>query len=226
MGYNYYKKSIIRLIKTDQKNYYQVTDQKITDNTKPFKIDVTYPYVENFEEFNKAVRDFVDKEVSSFKENVLANDAAMKEFDPEGYAKDPRIYDLIITYSKGLSDPNTISTVMDIYNFTGGAHGASYSVAINFDPKTKKEIKLADLFPGQADYLKKVSDFCIADLTKQMNKKAEGFDWDKSWLNTGAGPVEQNYKTFLINKENIIIYFDPYAVGPWSFGDFKVIMPR
>jgi hypothetical protein len=200
-----------------------ITDKKITDNTKPFKIDITYPQVAGQDEFNKMVQDIVDKEISDFKKNSLENDNAVKKVDPASYEKYPREYDLQISYDKGTADENTISVVINIYNFEGGAHGASYSKAINYSPKEKREIKLADLFiPSQANYLKIVSDFSIKDLTKQIDPGM----LDSSWINEGAGPKEENYSVFLINKNDITFYFQQYQVAAGAAGSFKVIFPK
>ena len=174
-----------------------IQDKKITDETKPIKIDIVYPQVARQDEFNKMVQDIIDKEINDFKKNSLENDTAVKQTDPVSYAKYPREYDLQIGYDKGVADENTISVVINIYNFEGGAHGASYSKAVNYNPKTKKEIKLADLFPNDPDYLKKISGYCIIDLTSQMTKSGAVDMSNTEWLQTGAGPTEENYSIFL-----------------------------
>ena len=199
-----------------------VSDVKILDNTKPFKIDIVYPQISGQDEFNKTVQDIINKEISDFKTNSLENDKAVKDTDPKGYAEYPREYDLDIGYDNGLIDENTISVVINIYNFEGGAHGASYSEAVNFNPQIKKEVKLSDLFPGNPDYLKTISNFAVKNLTKQIDPQMI----DSSWLNTGAGPTEENYSVFLINKNDITFYIQQYQVAAGAAGSFKVIFPR
>ena len=205
-----------------------IQDQKITDNTKPFKINITYPQVAGQDEFNKIVKDMVDKEVADFKANSLANDEAVKKVDPAGYASFPREYDIEIGYDKGIVDQNAISVVINIYNFEGGAHGAEYSKAVNFNPQTKKEIALADLFPNNPNYLKTISDFSIKDLKKQIDPQMA----DDSWLTTGAGPTAENYSVFLINpstgsgQATLTFYFQQYQVAAGAAGSFKVVFPK
>jgi competence protein ComGC len=201
-----------------------VQDKQIIDNTKPFVIKIIYPYIPGLDEFNKKVQDAVNKELNDFKTNSLANDAAVKQVDPVDYAKYPREYDLNIGYDKGEIDNNIVSVILNVYNFEGGAHGASYFIPINYNPKLKTEIKLADLFPNQKDYLKKNSEFCIKDLTKQIITKLGSTDG--TWIQGGAGPTEENYSFFLINKNNIVFYFPQYQVAYGAAGDFKVTMPR
>jgi len=201
-----------------------IEDKKITDSTKPFTIAVTYPAISELDEFNKKAEDIIQTELSEFKKNALANDAAVKENDPEGYVKYPRTYDLQITYAKGQVDENIVSVVFDISNFTGGAHGSNYSIALNYDVKNNKEIALADMFPNTPDYLKKVSDYCIKDLTQQYRQRFNNAGDD--WIKEGAGPKAENFQIFMIQKDRLIFYFPQYQVAAYAAGPFQVTMPR
>lgn len=207
-----------------------VVDQKITDNTKPFKIDITYPQISGQDNFNKKVKDIIDQKIAEFKSNSLENDAAVKKADPVSYAKYPREYDLNINYKKGQIDENVASVVLEMYAFEGGAHGGTVFTPINWDVKNQKEIKLADLFPNDPNYLKTVSDFCIKDLGNQISTRMEDngqfVKENQQWINDGAGPKADNYSTFLINKDSIVFYFAEYQVAPYAAGDFQVTYPR
>ena len=207
-----------------------IQDQQITDNTKPFKIAITYPQIAGLEDFNQKAKAIVDKEIADFKKNSLENDTAVKAVDPISYAKYPRTYELNIGYDKGQIDNNIVSVIFNVYNFEGGAHGASYFVPLNFNVKTNQEVKLVDLFPGQSDYLQKISAFCTQDLTKQLTKALDSLDG--TYLADGAGPKAENFQFFLINpstssgQATITFYFTQYQVAYGSAGDFKVIFPR
>jgi len=201
-----------------------VEDKKISDNTSPFKIDITYPEISGQDAFNSLVKNAVDTEISEFKTNSLENDNAVKETDPGTYAKYPREYDLTISYDKGQIDSDVASVVLDVYNFEGGAHGANYQIAINYDIKNKKQLTLADVFSGQENYLQKISDYCIQDLTSQITTAAG--NTEGTWIKDGASPIAGNFATFLINKDSITFYFPQYQVAYGALGGFKVVMPR
>jgi len=198
-------------------------NKTITDIEKPFNISITYPYVEGLDEFNEKSEKIVNKELSEFKKISLENDQAVKKIDPESYTTYPREYYLNIEYDKGLINNEIISTVLNISNFTGGAHGANYFVTLNYNIINKKEIKLADLFLDQPDYLQKISIFCTEALTRQIKEKVG--DDGGSWLETGAGPSLENFSIFLINKDSITFYFPQYQVAAYALGAFKVEMP-
>lgn len=209
-------------------------EKTITDNTKPFIIEIIYPQIAGFDDFNQKAKSIIDKEIAEFKKSSLENDNAVKENDPESYTKYPREYALSIGYNKGQIDNNIVSIVFNVYNYEGGAHGASYFVPLNYDIKNKKEIALVDLFGApsalQEHYLQKISDFCIQDLTKQIIASAGSTEG--TWISDGAGPVAENFQFFLINpstssgQATITFYFPQYQVAYGAAGDFKVTMPR
>jgi len=223
-------------------NPVKIQNRTITDNTKPFLIKISYPYISGLNDFNQKVKTIVDKEINDFKTNSLQNDEAVKQIDPADYAKYPRQYELDIGYDKGETDNKIVSVVFNVYNFEGGAHGDSYPIALNYNQKSKSEIKLADLFPNQKDYLQKISDYCIKNLTKQIATQfqinslqltspnpapASILDsTELDWIKEGAAPSQENYSIFLINKNNLVFYFSKYQVAPGAAGGFKVTMPR
>ena len=221
------KKSVpeIKITQTETTNI-KIEDKKISDSANPFKIDITYPEILGHNDFNALAKNIVDEEISDFKTYSLENDNAVKETDPENYAKYPREYELIISYDKGQVDNDIASIVFNIYSFEGGAHGSSYTIPLNYDFKNKKEIVLSDIFVGQKNYLQTISDYCIADLTNQIIASAGEEYTDKDWIKTGAGPIAENFDIFLINKDSVTFYFPQYQVAAYAYGDFKVTMPR
>ena len=201
-----------------------IENKTIKDSTKPFSIDIAYPFIGSLVDFNQKIQTIINKEIDEFKANSLANDKTVQETDPQGYANYPREYDLKMTYTKGEVDQNTVSVIFAVSNFTGGAHGANYFIPFNYDVKNSKEIALADLFPNQTNYLQKISDYCTKDLNQQIATRlgsAEG-----TWVKDGANPKAENFSSFLINKDTIVFYFPQYQVAPYAAGDFKVTMPR
>ena len=229
ISFYYYRSNIInnnqQATEKQQEKTITLEDQKIADNTSPFKINIVYPTIAGLDDFNQKSKAIVDKEISDFKTNSLANDEAVKKVDPVDYAKYPREYELDIGYDKGETNSGIVSVIFNVYNFEGGAHGASYFVPLNYDLQSKQEIKLANLFPGETNYLQKISDYCIEDLKKQITTKLGSTDG--TYIQDGAGPNDDNFQYFLINSDNTItFYFPQYQVAFGAAGSFKVVMPR
>lgn len=198
-------------------------NKQIIDNTNPFIIEISYPYIEGDDNFNNKTQEIINKEIEEFKSISLENDQAVKETDPEGYAEYQRKYNLNINYDQGYFNENIVSVVFNINNFTGGAHGASYFIPLNYNLNKNQEIKISDLFVGEENYLDRVSNYCIADLTKQITELTGSTDG--LWIETGASSDKENFSTFLLKKDEIIFYFPQYQVAPYALGSFKVIMP-
>jgi hypothetical protein len=204
-------------------------DQKITDHTAPFTIDVTYPSVTGDDGFNAAALKAVNDQIAQFKSDSLANGKMFQQEDPTDFAKNPPQYALTIGYDKGALTDSTASAMLNVYQFEGGADGVNFSVPVNYDIKNNKAIMLADLFPGKKNYLQQVSAYCVSDLKKQiaaaLQEKTLGSD-DLASIQSGAAPVASNYTSFLINPDNTItVYFAQDQVAFHAAGSFKVIVP-
>ena len=201
-----------------------VKDKKLTENTPPFIVDISYPFIEGNDDFNVKVKEIIDEELTAFKKSAQDNDNAIKETDPESYTSYPREYNLTITYMKGQADQEMVSTLFGIYKYEGGAHGINYFAALNYDVQNKKKLTLADVFKGNSNYLQEVSDFTKQELEKQMQEKLGSLEG--TWVQDGAGPQAENFSAFLVNKDNITFYFAPYQVAPYAAGNFEVVMPK
>ncbi len=200
-------------------------DKIITDDTKPLKIHITYPFIQGYDDFNAKAEKIIMEELNNFKKNALENDAAVKATSsPEEYVRYPREYGLDISYEKGEVNESIISVVYSVYVDTGGAHPNGYYISLNYDVKNNKEIALADLFANQPDYLRKISTYAVADLAKQVAERMG--NTEGSWIMDGAGPKGENFSVFMINNNSLTFYFSPYQVAPYVAGDFKVAMPR
>lgn len=201
-------------------------DRQITDNTAPLRIAITYPYVEGMVGFNAMAEAAANIQLGDFKKNSLENDQAIKEVDPEGYAKYPREYTLDISYDQGLLTSDTVSAILRVANYTGGAHGAQYFVPLNYSVKDARPLTVADIFPNDPNYLQTISEFCTTELTKQIDERGGTGAAAGSWITDGAGPVAENFQDFLLQDETVTFYFPQYQVAAYALGDFQVVMPR
>ncbi len=179
------------------------------------KIDKVSP--EDLQALNSAIKTITDNEKGQFKKYIEETG----EPDPS--------YERVYTnyyqgdYSFSLLDSSLISLIYAVDTYTGGAHGAFTELSFNYDTAARKEIMLRDIFRPGFDYLKFISDFSIKDLTKQMIEMSGSYD--ENWLIEGAGPDEDNFKTFALSKDFLIIKFAQYQVAPYAFGTFNVKIP-
>jgi putative hemolysin len=184
--------------------------EKKNEEGKNYSIEIMYPYVGAVEKgaVNIEVSNFVEKMVSSFKEEMKSPDA----WQGENILK--------IFYEPFEVNNDFVSIRFEISKDTGGAHPFDFSQSFNYDLKNGKVISLSDLLsPG---YINNLSESSIQYLLK-MNKESEFSDEES--IKEGAGPEEENYSVFTFNKEAIVFYFDQEEVAPYSAGRQEVIFP-
>lgn len=207
---------------------WKITTKQVKEENKQrrFTIDAEYPQVEGantegVKKFNQEISSLVLKGVDEWKQGAGAKEG---EEDPVPEAEEDS-YDL--GYNIELANDNIISVIVNtsIYEH-GAAHPNSASETFNFDLKSGKPIKLPDVFKPGAQYIRTLSDYCIADLKKQARKDNP----DEPMLNddeieTGAAPEVENYSSWNITKKGLLITFDAYQVGPYAAGPQMVLVP-
>ncbi len=184
--------------------------QEIIENADNlnYAVQASYPKLsgegESIDAANKAIISHAEKIIEEFrgaaKENKITKDAK---------------HALYIEYYFNLLEKDVLSLRFSVSEyFSGAAHPVNYISVINYDIAKRKEIELRDIFLPESDYLTFISVLSTTKLLKEFNDDVSLADWIK----TGASPTEENYKNFGFTKENLIIYFNPYQVGPYAAG--------
>ena len=192
-----------------------------TNKPKLFEITAEYPELTGISppiaaKFNQLVKDAVLRETGNFRKNMMSQTAEDLKF-----AKERGVNNYLeMSYTVELANDKIISVSFANSTYTGGAHPNHYSLTINFDLQTGREIKLADLFKPNSTYLKVISDYSIEAL-----KEKAGDMTDDEWIATGAGPETKNFESWNIKKTGILINFDPYQVAAYAAGPQDVLIP-
>ena len=186
-----------------------------------YVVDATYPQIRDFsdEKIQERVNSEIDQTIMSQVDNFKREMADWNETDIpiEAYS----YYEFVFHIS--MANHNIFSTELVNYSYyKGAAHPNSDFSALNYDMNSGDKIELKDLFKPGSDYLDVISKYCIGDLVKQW----DGDDYsDDEWLKQGAGPNEDNFKTFLIMQDGIKIVFDAYQVAAYAAGPQEVTIP-
>ncbi len=203
----------------------ELVAKQIKESNKKLMYEIAAQYPElsggsnpNFAKFNQLVRGVVTKEVAQFKKDVQPEEGA--EPRPEGSMGS----DLQVGYEVALAQDDLVSVQFDIGSyFQGMAHPNAYTEVVNYDLKNGKQLKLSDLFKADAKYLQTIATYAMADLKKQSKEKGQELPDDL--IQTGAGPVAKNYRSWKITRKGLGINFDPYQVGPYAAGAHFVLVP-
>ena len=207
---------------------WKITTKQIKEENKQrrFTIDVEYPQIEgsdneNVKQFNQQISSLVIKAVNEWKQGAGAQageEDTMPEAEDDAYDSG---------YNIEFANDDIVSVIIDtsIYEH-GAAHPNSASETFNYDLKSGKPIKLSDVFKPGAQYIKKLSEYCIADLKKQARQdNPEEPMLNDDEIETGAAPEAENYSRWNITKKGLLITFDAYQVGPYAAGPQMVLVP-
>lgn len=178
-----------------------------------YQLDAHWPYLEwngdpRADAFNKAAEAYATGEVQRYKESFLTTPVI------------PEIQDLSSSVDVNFVQKNETNGILSIqfkvyFYAAGAAHPGHYSSAINYDLRQGRVIALADLFKPGADYLNFISTTCIADL-----KARDMLAWED-----GALPKAENFQSWNITPDGLLITFDEYQVMPYAAGPQAVMIP-
>ncbi len=103
--------------------------------------------------------------------------------------------------------------------FPGAAHPGGTSVTINYDGKTRRILKLSDLFRPDADYVSQLSKLAMTDLIGREIA-------EPMVIEHGAGPVEANFQVFTLTETSLILHFQTYQVAAGAAGpqDVEILL--
>jgi hypothetical protein len=190
-----------------------VSRQKQEDDPGHYTIKINYPSLEGaadprFQLFNQEVDKIVVQVTQDFKNNAQAGDATP---DPN-FTGNFQETDYSIKYGE-----HGLISVLFTVNFyiSGAAHPNQFFVTLNLDIGKGKVLALKDLFKPGADYLKFISDYAIQDLTRQGRLEFEA----------GAAAKEENFHSWNITPDGLLLSFDPYQVASYAAGPQSVTIP-
>lgn len=192
-----------------------------------------YPQFNNTEvSFNKKIADIVENAIKEH--SIISEENWIARFETktpsEDISKIPNKKDrfsLDVSTSIVRNDSDVISFKIDIYEFSGGAHGNTGTYTFNYDVKRQKEMTLLEIGKGDTQFLQKLSKqsrvLLRADLAKRSEIKPEQVDIDM--LNSGTTPEAENFSLFTLPEDGkITFHFTAYQVAPYVFGPSEITL--
>lgn len=219
-----------------------IEEQTYFTPTQYAVFDVKYPQFKNASaEFNKKISDVVTAAISGHAEISEDNWKSRYETQSPGenipqFPTEGEKYSFGVSWNQVQINDKYISTLLFVSGYEGGAHGYQNILSFNYDVSAQREMTLADLFPDNPDYLKKVSDFSRTALTTDFRERLEVGTSDEDEKNfqegvipmmmDGTEPIAQNFSVFTFTPDTITIYFTQYQVAPYAMGESSVVIPR
>lgn len=169
------------------------------------------PQGDNIKDIKQAVNAFVSEYARSYQRDYGDLYARDKE-----HSASYNIQYILNTSVRNEKD-GIINYIAEIYNYSGGAHGTSVTVAKNIDIKEGKIIQLTDLFvPG---YEQQLTDIIIDELCKKNDVKTFKELQNKNIFMDMDAYVTDN---FLIKDNGIEFIYVDTEIAPHSEGEIRV----
>lgn len=163
------------------------------------------------------MREYIDTTISDFRKqsNTEVPDIR-KNFGNDSPSSTYEIY----INSKYIKNTKTESIVTSVYSFTGGAHGSTVYKVITADMTNGKILSLSDIIK------KEKQDEFTKLLKKKLNEWIpEGSDAPVVFADSISILNFESFSNWSIDENNLIIYFDQYALGPSALGAIEFPIP-
>jgi uncharacterized protein YecT (DUF1311 family) len=185
-----------------------ITEKTIGEQGAGYEMHFAYPQT-GIASADAAMKNWVQARVQAFKD-VL----------PQRVPQEPP-YSAQLTYAVARDDETAVSILFSYSVYTGGAHPNFARTAFNFLMPDGARVFLPDLIGS--DGIQRVSDLAIADLTPRLSG-ADSMS-DAAWIHSGAAAYADNFETFELLRDEIVLEFDPYAVAAYAAGPQEVHIP-
>jgi hypothetical protein len=200
--------------------------QHITESGTYYDADLEYPAVTPLAKSAGASADaaaiatikaYDESTIATFKKDSDVADITPQVAADEGLGGDNK-YELSSTYQTYTS-PFSVTYVFTVVEDTLGAHPNSYYQTFTFRATDGTQLQLSDLFNTGTSYLNTLSTLTRASLTTKEGSSSASF------IDPGTTPVATNFASFAIDGNDLVIFFAPYTVAPYSSGPQTVHIP-
>ncbi|MCG1012877.1 DUF3298 and DUF4163 domain-containing protein [Tepidanaerobacter sp. GT38] len=171
-----------------------------TRRIKKERLDVEYPVVEDL--LNKNVKQYINSVLMSIVNTLI---------EQTDYYQNP-ITEVTGRYHIRTNDKGILSISIEMYWFSGGAHGMTVLKSVTFDVATGRIYRLQDLFKENSDYVKRLTDIIKRQIQERDVPVIVDF--------TSIEPDQD----FYIENATLVIYFQLYELAPYAYGfpTFKI----
>lgn len=207
---------------TDSASYYASEDP----GDCVLNVSASYPKVTiaGNPDASDKINDTILQELHTFlafeKENAgYAEENRKSILEIEGVPPEP--YTASLSYEIKRCDEKIVSFVMTQYDFTGGAHGNSWSYGMTFDTAAGTRIYLSALYDSTDSFFKMLSDelagqAALAAYEKYIDKNI-AVDLGEAFL--GDSPC------WYLDRSGLSFISNPYVLGPYAAGTFEFNIP-
>jgi len=196
-----------------------VVTKEITDTSEYLEAKLKLPVLQGMKntKLQETINSTLENKAIDFK-NSLAKDGKEYIEDAKKYDFPLRPYQADVSYEIGYNKNNIVSFPVTYWEYTGGAHGNYKTTAYNIDLKTGHELSLEDIFKAGTNYKNIISQ----EIKKHMEIEKDQL-FEESITNFKTFSDDQKF--YLDSDNNLVFYFDPYEIAPYSSGTIEFKIP-
>lgn len=112
------------------------------------------------------------------------------------------------------------SYAMDVYEYTGGAHGNRYLLIQNYDLETGDMVNEQDIFID--DYYEPLKTLLLNALIAQTDNAESKRDLRRMGYSVADVVPNEN---FYVTQEGITYVYNPYEIAPYAMGCIEIFLP-
>lgn len=205
--YIFYARKAVAPLKVADEVVFNIFEPKfVTEKSKSeyYTIDMSYPessekkYPELFSYVKNSKQEFLNDFGTVTKEDAIKMNLG-----------GDRIYNYTLI-TKIATSTKTITFIIEVYTFTGGAHGATTQTTFTYD-NNGKYLSLNNVLTPP--YLEKISNFARTYFYDKL-----GSDSRKDVIDSGTEPNIENYSAWYMTDKYLVFIFGQYSVGPYVIG--------
>lgn len=202
----------------DQGSQPEVVSQSSQGTNRYLSWDLVTPQVSGLE--SRRAERIINKEltqtVSGFRKNLL--DEAKKAYRESMKPEYPfRPFQAQTVYQVHTLNPDLLSLTMDMYQYTGGAHGMTVRKSFNYNLKTGKMLGYQDLFKACVNYKEVIVHHVRDQIIKNPNV------YFKEAMETVKGFTDE--QPFYITPKGIVVVYGLYEIAPYAAGIQEFLVP-
>lgn len=217
----------------DKKKHPLVAELKYSDSFKLIEYNedfdfltarISFPEFENNEVLNKQIRNSIMSNYNNFKNFAKVSWTEINELNSKNSKTTLPPYEFIVKFEV-YGTKKIISVLIENYVFSGGAHGNTTLKSYNFDKTTGKFLNITEVLNLSYD---EISQKCREMLSKKLIKNNDSIKTPAeenkmySMIKDGTSVQAGNFEIFTVSKNFVTVFFEPYAVAPYSYGIQKV----
>lgn len=166
--------------------------------------------------FNEIVVGIIKQNVADFKNKVKENQASLDDHSPL-VNKNTMTVDFNTSVIKA-GKTHLISVRFSMQGLISGmTHPYHEHDVLNYDLTNNTELKLADLFNPDADYLTCLSNYARENLKKHLAVK--------NLIDEGTSPKPENFAVWNLKSNGILFTFEESQVAPYIYGAQTILIP-